>query len=103
LAKSIILFILGLVISLLITEFEDVENLDEFAEDPLNFIVISFSFSILTKLGYFVLLAILLPFVAISVLKKHLSKRSIMVYSLLSGLTFGFAIISIVTILVQIL
>ena len=102
-AKSIILFILGLVISLLITEFEDVENLDEFVEDPLNFVVISFSFSILTKLGYFVLLAILLPFVAISVLKKRLSKRSIMVYSLLSGLTFGFAIISIVTILVQIL
>jgi len=103
LAKSITLFILGLVISFLITEFEDIENLDEFSEDPVNFVVISFTFSIFTKLGYFVLLAILLPFVAISVLKKHLSKRSIMVYSLLSGLTFGFAIISIVTILVQIL
>jgi len=103
LAKSITLFILGLVISFLITEFEDIENLDEFSEDPVNYVVISFTFSIFTKLGYFVLLAILLPFVAISFLKKHLSKRSIMVYSLLSGLTFGFAIISIVTILVQIL
>jgi len=103
LAKSITLFILGLVISFLITEFEDIENLDEFSEDPVNFLVISFTFSIFTKLGYFVLIAILLPFVAISFLKKHLSERSIMVYSLLSGLTFGFAIISIVTILVQIL
>ena len=102
-AKSVKLFILGLVISLLITTFEDVENLDEFSEDPVNFLVISFTFSILTKLGYFVLLAILLPFVAISVLKKHLNEKSIMVYSLLSGLTFGFAIISIVTILVEIL
>ncbi len=102
-AKSIKLFILGLVISLLITEFEDVENLDELSEDPINFLVISFTFSILTKLGYFVLLAILLPFVAISALKKRLSERSLMIYPLLSGLTFGFAIISIVTILVEIL
>ncbi len=101
--KTIKLFIIGLVISLLITAFEYVENLDEFSEDPLNFVVISFSFSILTKLGYFVLLAMLLPFVAISALKKRLSERSLMVYSLLSGLTFGFAIISIVTILVEIL
>jgi len=71
LQKSIKLFILGLVISLFITEFEDVENLDEFSEDPLNFLVISFSFSIFTKLGYYVLLAIILPFVAISAFKKN--------------------------------
>ncbi len=101
--KKIKLFIIGLVISLLITAFEDVENLDELSEDPLNFVVISFSFSILTKLGYYVLLAIILPFVVISALKKRLSERSLMVYSLLSGLTFGFAIISIVTILVEII
>lgn len=101
-AHSIKLFILGLIISILITEFEDVENLDDLTEDTLNFLIISFSFSIFTKLGYYVLLAIILPFVAITALKKRLSERSIMVYSLLSGLTFGFAIISIITILVEI-
>jgi len=103
LKKSIKLFVLGFVISLFITEFEDVKNLDEFSEDPLNFLVISFSFSILSKLGYNVLLAIILPFVAITAFKQRLSRRSLMLYSFLSGLTFGFAIISIITILVEIL
>ena len=101
--KSIKLFILGFAISLIITEFEDVENLDELGEDPVNFLVISFSFSILTKLGYYIVLTILLPFVAITALKGRLSKRNLMIYSFLSGLTFGFAIISIITILGEIL
>jgi len=103
LKKSIKLFILGFVISLLITEFEDVENLEEFEEDPVNFVIISFSFSILSKLGYNILLAIILPFVAITALKQRFSRRSLMLYSFLSGLTFGFAIISIITILGEIL
>ena len=98
--KSLKLFLLGFVISLAISGFEDINELQKLQDDPAAFLINSFSYSsIFAKLGYFILLIVLLPFVAILPMKKHLTEKHIVLYSFLSGLTFGFAIISFLTIL----
>ncbi len=100
LAKTLKLFFLGLVISFVISEFEDIYKFEKLQGDPVDYLISSFTFSsIILKLGYLILLAIILPFVAITQLKKRLDEKYLLFYSFLSGITFGFTIISIKMIL----
>ena len=98
--KYIKLFLLGFAVSIFVILFEDFKNFDAIKTDAGKILVASFTVSgALAKLGYLILLAILLPFVAIIPLKKKLSDKHISLYSFLSGNTFGFTIASIVGIL----
>ncbi len=87
-------------ISFVISEFEDIYKFEKLQDDPVDYLISSFTFSsILLKLAYFILLASILPFVAIMQLKKRLDEKHLLFYSFLSGITFGFTIISIKMIL----
>ncbi len=98
--KTIKLFLIGIIVSVFILELEDVGNFEELQQDPANYLINSYSLSSeIGKLSYYILLAVLLPFVAIIPLKKRLSEKHLFLYSFLAGITFGFSIATIITIL----
>ena len=98
--KTIKLFLIGIVVSVFILELEDIGNFEELQQDPANYLISSYSLSSdIGKLSYYILLAVLLPFVAIAPLKKRLSEKHLFLYSFLAGITFGFSIATIITIL----
>ena len=98
--KTIKLFLIGIVVSVFILELEDIGNFEELQQDPANYLINSYSLSSdIGKLSYYILLAVLLPFVAIAPLKKRLSEKHLFLYSFLAGITFGFSVATIITIL----
>ncbi len=98
--KTLKLFLIGIVISVLILELEDVGNFEELQQDPANYLINYYSLSSdIGKLSYYVLLAVLLPFVAVLPLKKRLNEKLLLLYCFLAGITFGFSIATIITIL----
>ncbi len=98
--KTIKLFIIGIIVSVFILELEDVGNFEKLQQDPADYLINSYSLSSdIGKLSYYTLLVVLLPFVAIAPLKKRLSEKHLILYSFLAGITFGFSIATIITIL----
>ena len=98
--KTIKLFLIGIIVSVFILELEDIGNFEELQQDPADYLINSYSLSSdIGKLSYYTLLVILLPFVAITPLKKRLSEKYLLLYCFLAGITFGFSIATIITIL----
>jgi len=90
--KPAVLFLFGILLGFIIMEIEAYSVADH-PEDSLGFLLFS-----LTRGGYFagvmyyVLLIIILPFVAIPQLKKKLTPKSFHVYSFVCGITFWGAV-----------
>ena len=86
------LFLLGTLLGFVIMEIEAF-SVEDHPKDSLGFLLFS-----LTRGGYFagvmyyVLLIIILPFVAIPQLKKKLTSKSFHVYSFVCGITFWGAV-----------
>ena len=98
--KTLSLFFIGVLVGVIILELEDVGDFVELQEDPVGYLYNSYSLSSdIGKIGYYALLAILLPFVAIAPLKKRLTEKHLKVYSFLSGITFAFSVATIISIL----
>jgi hypothetical protein len=94
---SVMLFLFGLLISVLLPILEE-EIIAGFNVD-LN-IVIENMFSLaphVWKLGYSALLVFILPSMLIPKLKKQLVEKHSKTYSFLTGNTFGYAIIEIIS------
>jgi len=73
----------------------DIEALldEDHPTDPLEFVIYSFSFGgFIATFSYYVILIIILPFVALPKLKKKLGPKALAVYVFVCGITFEGAI-----------
>jgi len=92
LKKSLILFIAGIIFGVLITDLEALWEPTHPIE-ILDFFVFSLSFGgFLATFSYFVMLIIILPFIALPDLKKKLGSKALAVYVFVAGITFWGAI-----------
>jgi len=99
--KSLKLFLTGLCISFVISVAE-VFQLEQLPDDPAEYLFHTVSFTgPYVRLLYYSLLVIVVPLLAIPQLDEKVSKNVHYVYILLSGITFGFSIVGIYTVLTQ--
>lgn len=99
--KSLKLFIIGFLISFLISVSEIFE-LEQLPDDYLEYVIHTVSFTgPYVKLLYYSLLITVIPMLAIPQLDEKVSKKVHYVYIFLSGITFGFSIVGIYTVLTQ--
>jgi len=90
--KSLILFIGGIIVGVLSTDLEAFFNPNH-PEDILNFLIFAVSFGgILSSISYYLILIVILPFVALPTLKAKLGSRSLRVYGFIAGVTFWGAV-----------
>ena len=90
--KSITLFFSGIIIAFLLTDLEALGQ-PSHHDDLLNFLIFSLSFGgYLTNFSYYVILIVLLPFVAIPELKKKLGPKPFSVYVFAAGISFWGAV-----------
>ncbi len=86
------LFFSGVVTAFVISIFEALAD-HSHPDNPLIFFIFSVSFAgYIVKFSYFILLIIILPFVAIPKLKKKLGSKSTSVYVFAAGITLWGAI-----------
>jgi hypothetical protein len=98
---SLKLFLIGLTLSFIISASEIFE-LEQLPNDILEYFQYTISFSGgYIRLLYYSLLAVVIPFIAIPQLNAKISKKVHYVYIFLSGITFGFSIIGVYTVLTQ--
>lgn len=99
--KSLKLFLIGLTLSFVIS-ISEVFELEQLPDDPLEFLQYTISFSGgYVRLLYYSLLVVVIPFIAIPQLDAKVSKKVHYIYIFLSGITFGFSIIGVYTVLTQ--
>ena len=99
--KSLKLFLLGLSISFMISMSEVFES-EKLPDDPTDYLLYSISFTgPYVRLLYYSLLVVVIPLLAIPQLDEKVSKNIHYVYILLSGVTFGFSIVGVHTVLTQ--
>ena len=99
--KSLKLFLIGLNISFLIS-MSEVFELEQLPDDPAEYLLYTVSFTgPYIRLLYYSLLIAIIPFLAIPQLDERVSKKVHYVYILPSGITFGFSIVGIHTVLTQ--
>ena len=99
--KSLKLFLIGLMISFVISMAE-VFELEELPDDPVEYLHHSISFTgSYIRLFYYSLLVVIIPLLVIPQINEKVSKRIHYVYILLSGITFGFSIVGIYTVFTQ--
>ena len=90
--KSLILFTAGIIFGVLITDLEALADPNH-PNEILDFFVFSLNFGgFLATFSYYVILIIILPFVAIPDLKKKLGSRALSFYVFVAGVTFWGAI-----------
>jgi len=90
--KSITLFFSGIIIAFLLTDLEALGQPSHY-DDLSNFLIFSLSFGgYLTNFSYYVILIVLLPFVAIPDLKKKLGPKLFSVYTFAAGISFWGAV-----------
>jgi hypothetical protein len=86
------LFFAGIITAFIISILEALAD-HSHPENPLIFFIFSVSFAgYIVKFSYFVILIIILPFVAIPKLKKKLGPKSTSVYVFAAGITLWGAI-----------
>jgi hypothetical protein len=92
LKKSVILFFTGIAIGIAISGLEAFWDTDH-PEDSISFFIYSLTFGgFFANLSYYLILIVIMPFVAIPKLKKKLGPKSLHVYSFVAGVTFWGAI-----------
>ncbi|AFS82510.1 hypothetical protein [Candidatus Nitrosopumilus sediminis] len=98
---SLKLFLIGLSISFIIS-ISEIFALEELPKDPEEYLVYTISFTTpYVRLLYYSLLVAVIPMIAIPQLDEKVSKRVHYVYIFLSGITFGFSIVGVYTVLTQ--
>jgi len=99
--KSLKLFLIGLSISFVIS-LSEIFGLEQFPDDPVEYVLHTVSFTgPYVRLLYYSLLVAVIPMIAIPQLDEKVSKRVHYVYILLSGITFGFSIVGVYTVITQ--
>jgi len=99
--KSLKLFLAGLCISFIISVSE-IFGLQELPEDPMTYVIHTISFTgPYVRLLYYSLLVAVIPMLAIPQLDEKVSKKVHYVYIFLSGITFGFSIVGVYTVITQ--
>jgi len=92
LQKSLTLFIAGIIFGFIITDLEALWE-PTHPNEILSFFVFSLSFGgYLASFSYFLMLIIILPFVALPDLKKKLGSKGLSVYVFVAGVTFWGAV-----------
>ena len=104
--KTYTLFIIGFLTAIPIPiidnldEIDDLEDLEEFADHPVEFYKNFLKDGAkVWEFGYMIILAISLPIRIIPSLRTRLSKRSLLFLDFVSGQSFGFVIIKIISFL----
>jgi len=92
LKKSFKLFVAGIIVAIILVELEGLGEPNH-PDELLNFFIFSLSYGgFFVTISYYVMLIIILPFVAFPDLKKKLGPRALSVYVFVAGITFWGAI-----------
>ena len=90
--NPLVLFLIGIVFGIAISGIEAFWESDH-PEESLTFFIFSLTYGgFFANLSYYLILIVILPFVAIPQLKKKLNAKALLLYAFVTGITFWGAI-----------
>ena len=90
--KSLVFFLIGIVFGIAISGIEAFWESDH-PEELLTFFIFSLTYGeFFVNMSYYLILIVILPFIAIPQLKKKLTPKALLLYSFVTGITFWGAI-----------
>jgi hypothetical protein len=98
--KTLIIFMLGAVIGVVVALLPNPEEFEDYLDDPTKFAerIVS-GVADLWLLIFLIIHLITLPVLAIESLRKHLTNKKIFPYGFMAGSAFGLAIVSLISLI----
>lgn len=98
--KTLIIFMLGAVIGVVVALLPPPEEFEDYLGDPTKFAErIAYGVADLWLFIFLIIHLITLPVLAIESLRKHLTNKKILPYGFMAGSAFGLAIVSLISLL----